>query len=155
MSGQSSGNILQAQDSTGAALATIDYQGNLTVKRGTFNGTLTVNGHVITGNTSGTTTASVSANAGTGATCTVTGDDTAGRITLVTGSASWAAGAQCTINFSSSFASAPYPVISPAGTADTSFVKTYVAPFTNNFDVRFQAADNASHTFVWDYFNAQ
>ncbi len=68
----------------------------LTVQALVVNVTLTVNGHIITGNSSGSTTAAVNANAGTGATCTVSGNDTAGTITIVTGTGSGTAGAVST-----------------------------------------------------------
>ncbi len=152
---QSSGNILQAQDSTGAALATIDYQGNLTVKAGTFNGTLTVNGHIITGNTSGSTTATVHANAGTGATCSVSGNDTGGKITLAMGT-STSAGIQCTINFASSYGTAPNPVLSAANSeTGSNAINHYFNSTTSNFTINFTNPDNTGITYVWYYFNAQ
>jgi parallel beta-helix repeat protein len=157
---QSSGYILQAQDSTGATLASIDYQGNLAVKAATVNGTLTVNGHIVTGNTSGSTTASPHANAGTSATCTISGNDTGGQITLVTGSGSWAAGTQCTITFSSNYTgTAPHPVITPANSTDTSSVKPYVdVPGTSPFStwtINFINADSGANTYKFNYFLAQ
>jgi hypothetical protein len=152
---QSSGYVFQAQNSSGTLLAGIDYQGNLTVKNGTFNGTLSINGHVITGNTSGTTTATVNANAGTSATCTVTGNDTGGQITVTTGSGSWASGDQCDITFASSYGSAPHPVISRANATSTSVVQPYVTSTTTNFSINFTSPDVSSNTYVFNYFNAQ
>jgi hypothetical protein len=127
----------------------------LTVKAATVNGVLTVNGHFLTGNTSGSTTATVGANAGTSATCTVSGNDTGGQITLTTGSAAWANGLQCTINFSASYGAAPHPVITPASNVDVSAVKPYVGSGTASFTVNFINADTASNVYTLNYFNAQ
>ncbi|HEX4774984.1 MAG TPA: hypothetical protein VH234_05715 [Candidatus Saccharimonadales bacterium] len=154
---QSSGNLLQAEDSTGATLASIDYQGNLSVKAATITGVLTVNGHIVTGNTSGSTTAAVQSAAGTGGspTCGVSGNDSAGQITLTTGTSAWGTGAQCIISFSSNYGSAPHPVLTAASSVDASTVKPYVTSGTSTFTVNFITADTAQHTFTWNYFNAQ
>ncbi len=152
-----SADLLQAQDSSGTILASITSAGNLTVKAATITGVLTVNGHVVTGNTSGSTTAAVNANAGTGGSpaCSVSGNDTGGQITLTTGTSAWAAGIQCTVTFSSSFGSAPHPVITPASNVDSSAVKPYVTSGTGSFTISFIVADTAQHTFTFNYFNAQ
>jgi hypothetical protein len=152
---QSSGNILQAQDSTGAALATIDYLGNLTVKAATVNGSLTVNGHIITGGTALASPGSINAHAGVGASCTVVGNDTGGQITLNTGTSGWANGAQCTYSFVSAYGVAPHPVITSANSADTSAVKPWVSATINNFTVNFISPDTGANTYVWNYFIAQ
>jgi hypothetical protein len=160
VAGQSSGYFIQAQDSTGATLASLDYLGNLTVKAATINGILTVNGHIATGNTSGSTSAAPHANAGTSATCTISGNDTGGQITLVEGSASWAAGTQCTITFANNYTgTAPHPVITPANSTDTSTVKPYVdVPGTSPFStwtINFITQDSAANTYKFNYFLAQ
>ena len=148
---QSSGYAFQAQDYTGASLAYIDYQGNLSVKTATFNG------HIITGNTSGSTTAAVGANAGSGGspTCTVSGNDTGGQITLTTGTSGWLAGIQCTVTFSSSYTAAPHPVITPANGTGTNSVQPYVTSGTSSWTINFVNADTAQHTYMFNYFNAQ
>jgi hypothetical protein len=152
---QSSGYILQAQNNSGVTLASIDYQGNLSVKAATINGILTINGHVVTGNTSGTTTSTVNANAGTGSTCTVSGNDTGGHITIVTGSSSLAAGVQCTINFASSYSANPNPVISSANSTSTATIQPYVTSATGGFSISFIAPDSGGNTYVFNYFNSQ
>lgn len=53
------------------------------------------------------------ANLGTGATCTITGTDTAGFIHIVIGTAP-TNGEMCTVTFAAAYAAAPYIVISPA-----------------------------------------
>ncbi len=151
------GDLLQAQDSTGAILAKIDSGGSITVKNATINGTLSVNGHIITGGTAlGAGDVVVNANAGTGASCAATGfNDTGGQITLVTGSGGYANGVQCTLSFKSSYLSAPHPVISSANTTDTTSVKPYVSATTTTFTINFITADSSAHTFKFNYFIAQ
>ena len=157
---QSSGYVFQAQSSSGATLASIDYQGNLTVASATVTGVLTANAHIVTGNASGSTTATVQTAAGTAAVCSISGNDTAGQITLTTGTSSWASGAQCIITFSSSYAGAPHPVITPTNIAASSEyatggVQPYMSSGTTTMTLNFTNADTAQHTYTWDYFNAQ
>ncbi len=151
--------LLQPTSNSTTAFQIKNNTGGLLVAADTTNMTLTIDGHIITGNGNGaTTTATLNGNAGTGGSpsCTVSGDDTSGQITLKTGSTSgWAAGIQCTINFGTSYASAPHPVLTPASSQDVSAVKPYVTSGTGSFTVSFITADNAQHTYVWNYFNAQ
>jgi hypothetical protein len=118
---QSSGNAFQLQNSSGTALATIDYQGNLTVKNATINGTLTLTGHVIT---SGTTPSAVPATnagggigtVGNGASCTVSGNDQAGQIAItVANTGTISSGDWCTVTFASAYGSAPKIVFNAVG----------------------------------------
>jgi hypothetical protein len=152
---QASGYVFQAQNSSGTLLAGIDYQGNLTVENATVNGTLTVNGHIITANASGSTTGTVhAATAGSTATCTVTGDDTSGSISIASAGTGQATGDVCTINFSSSYASNSHPVITGTSSNDTG-VAVYLTPNTGTFNVNFGTAPAAGQTYAFDYFNAQ
>jgi hypothetical protein len=108
---QSGGYLLQAQNSSGTNLASIDYQGNLVVQSATVNGTLTLNGHLITGNSSGTTTATKQSALGTTGSCSVTGDDTTGTITMSSGGSGETNGDFCEINFGSAYGVAPNVVV--------------------------------------------
>ncbi len=151
VAGQSSGNILQAQDSTGAALATIDYQGNLTVKAATINGTLTVNGQIATGGNAPTAPTANGA-AGAGATCAITtGNETSGTITLTTGTGS-SAGAGCT--FTVSFASAPRPVVSGADQTSAA-LGPFMSSTTTTFTFGTNAAPADSTAYTFNYFNVR
>jgi len=155
VSGQtSSTDLLQAQDSTGAVLAKIDGAGNLSVKAATITGVLTVNGHIVTGNTSGSTTAAAQAGAGTTASCTVTGNDTGGRISIASSGTGQAAGAQCIVTFSSAFGSQPNPVITPTS-ANATAINAYLSAATGTFTVNFNTAPTAGQTYTFNYFNAQ
>jgi hypothetical protein len=150
-----------------AVVGNASVGGNLTVTgalaAGSLNvaGDLTVNGHVVTGNASGATTASVNAAAGSAGSpsCSVSGNDTGGQITLITGTSGWTPGVQCTITFAQSYSSTPHPVITSANSTTITAVEPYVdvpgaAPFTT-FTINFIAADTAQHTYKFNYFNAQ
>jgi hypothetical protein len=159
--GQSSGNILQAQDSTGASLATIDYQGNLTVKAATINGTLTVNGHIISGNVSGSTTGTglTGACSVAGAAPTVTGNDTAGLISYTTANSGTCAGAPgrlLQLSFANTYGANPYVVIT-AASANAAPLQFYVDPAnvtTSGFilSVNANASLNTTYKFYYHVF---
>jgi hypothetical protein len=153
----------QVQNAAGSTtVMAVDTSANkLTVTNLVVSASMTVNGHIVTGNSSGSTTAAVNANAGTSATCTIAGNDSGGQITLVTGfSGPWAAGVQCTITFASSYSTtAPHPVISPANATDITSVKPYsdvpgTSPFST-WTLNFINADTSSKTYKFNYFNAQ
>jgi hypothetical protein len=136
----------------------------LTVLALTVNVSLTVDGHVITANSSGTTSATVESAAGSSSTCTLStgGNDTGGQITIVTGTSGWAVGEQCRISFATSYTSAPHPVISNASSQPLTSVMPYVttslsggANSSGYFSINFINADTAQHTYVLNYFNAQ
>lgn len=95
-------------------------------------------------------TATPNANAGTGATCTVSGTDTAGEVELVTGSGAWATGAQCQISFNMSFGTAPKCQLTATNAAAASAL-SYVTKATGNFDVNFVAAATGATSHTWDY----
>lgn len=155
VAGQSSGYILQAQDSTGVAVASIDYLGNLSVKTATVNGNLVVSGHIITANQSGTTTAAIQPAAGSGASCSLIGNDTAGTLSLTTGTSAWATGSQCMVTFAVVYAAAPNTVISPVGATNAGAVLPTVTTTTTGFTVNFITADTAQHSYSWHYINLQ
>jgi len=151
-------SAFQIQNSAGTALFTADTTNmKVTIQSLVVNVSLTVNGHVITGNSSGSTTAAVNANAGTGGSpaCSVSGNDTGGQVTLTTGTSAWASGTQCTITFANAYGSAPHPVMSNASNVSTGAVGVYVGSTTTTFTINFMNADTAQHTYSWNYFNAQ
>jgi hypothetical protein len=69
--------------------------------------------------------------------------------------ASWAAGSQCAITFSSAFGAAPHPVISPANSTDTYSVKPYVDSTTGAMTLYFINADTGANVYKFNYFIAQ
>ncbi len=109
-----SGDLLQAQDSTGAVLDKIDSVGNLTVKAATINGNLTVNGHLITGNASGSTTVAALAACGTGCTASITGNDTSGIVTINVGTGP-TTGSLVRITFANAYGASTRIQLTPSG----------------------------------------
>jgi hypothetical protein len=144
-------NINNLQTITETISGNLDVQGITTITD------LQISGHIVTSGT--TPVAAATANAGDKAVCSVAGDDTSGQITITTGSGNWQNGAQCSINFSSPYTSAPHPVISlssgPGSITDTNGVSPYVSSSTTGFQILFSAADSAQHTYIFNYFNAQ
>lgn len=98
-------------------------------------------------------TATPDANAGTGATCSVAGaTDLAGTVQLVTGSAAWAAGAQCAITFNSAYAVAPKcTMLAVNAAAAIAAVNMYATKTTTDLILNFVNADVAATTYEWDY----
>ena len=116
-----SADLFQAQDSTGAVLARISAVGDLTVVNATVNGTLTVNGnvtingHVISGNSSGSTTVvqgSAADCSGTGS-ASISGNDTAGTITINSSTGVCASGTLATVTFANAYGAPPRVILTP------------------------------------------
>lgn len=98
--------------------------------------------------------AAADANAGTGATCTVTSDstDTRGTIQLTTGTLSWASGTQCTVTFNMSHNVAPKCTLTPnEGNAAMASLNVYKAQTTTALDLKFVNADVGANSYEWDY----
>jgi len=110
------------------------------------------NGHVITGGTA--PTATVNGNAGTTATCTVDGNDTAGTITLSSAGTGQAAGLQCTINFAGNFAAAPRTVLSPTG-ANGAALQPYTTSSVSGITLDLGLAPIAGQVYIFNYFSPQ
>ena len=122
----------------------------------TFGGDITVNGHVITGNsTSGVTTAQVQAAAGSNATVTVSGNDTLGTITLTTGTSALAAGDLIKLVFAKTYGSPPRVLISPSNNVAAGL--QFYRGTTTTTGVMLDSKDvPVSNTvYEYDYFIAQ
>jgi hypothetical protein len=162
VAGQSSGYVFQAQNSSGALLASIDYSGNLIVKSATINGSISVNGHVISGNLSGdvTTTTAQTALGSTG-TCVInptnfsTGNDTAGTIVLTPGGSGIAAGTQCTVNFGSSYATYPHVLVTPTNAASAALLAYGAATASTSFSIGFTNAGTSGTAYTFNYYVIQ
>ena len=153
VAGQSSGYILQAQNNSGTTLASIDYQGNLSVKSATVNGNLTVTGHLITGGS--TPTATKTTNIGTTGTCTISGTDTAGTITVHPGGSGIGGGDLCTITFSTAYGATPNVVIG-AGGPNTATQDPYSDNVgTSSFQIGTVTAPSSGQNYYFTYIIAQ
>lgn len=99
--------------------------------------------------------ATVNANAGTGATCSVTqGQDGAFNLSLVTTSTAPASGAQCSVAFNKAFASNAVCSDSKKSSAAAVAEVTdgiYFSTSTTNLVVNFTNADVTGNTFAWDF----
>lgn len=112
------------------------------------------NGHMGSKQTTAPT-ATVNANAGTSATCAVShATDTAGLITLVTGTVGTpATGVQCTVNFNMAYNVAPICSLTPANTsAGINPVQEYVGTVTTStLPFAFNVAGGTSTTYLYNY----
>jgi hypothetical protein len=151
-----SANLQEWQSSTGTVLASIGASGDLAVVNATVNGTLTVNGnstfngHIITGNSSGSTTVAAGAGAGAGATASVTGNDTSGKITITTGTGS-ASGLLGTVTFAQSFGTAPNIMLTPANGNGSSIQYFVGSSNTTSFTINANNAPADSTTYTYYY----
>jgi hypothetical protein len=145
--------LLQLQNAGGTPFLTADSStGTLTVKNVVITAALTVNGHIISGNSSGSTTAAAGATAGTGATVTITGNDTSGKIVITTGTGA-GGGDLADITFAQAYGSAPNVVLS-AGDTNAAKLQSFVSPSTTTFSINAPAggaglADSTSYTFYY------
>lgn len=103
----------------------------------------------------GTTTATVDAHAGTGATCVVAhATDVAGEITLVTTAIGPAAGSECAVGFASAYGTAPICVIWPANAAailNAVVVGFYVTASTSALTINAANSDVTGGTYKLNY----
>ena len=127
--------------------------GNLTVTGLTSVTNLEISGHIIT--SGGEPTATVQSAAGSGATVSISGDDTTGTITITTGGSGLTAGELAQINFSNSYTSAPHVILSPSNAAASSLEYYKGTTTTSGFMFDANQAPNANTTYQYDYFIAQ
>lgn len=94
--------------------------------------------------------ATVSANAGTGATCAVShSTDVAGQVTIATGTIGVSTGDYCDIAFNLPYNVAPICTLTPAGS--TLSTSVYVTSSTAQVSVNFAVAGGISNTYVLNY----
>lgn len=100
-------------------------------------------------------TAAVNANAGTGATCTVSNaSDVAGAINLTTTAVSPAAGVQCTVTFNKAYGVAPICVTTPDNNNSILFSVangSFFTTTTTTLVINYANADAVGHANVWSY----
>lgn len=162
LSGQTD-NLFQTVASDGSTILDfIDPNGVLSVQSAIINGSLTVNGHLISSNSSGTTTVAAGSVSytGSGATATLSGNDSAGTITLTTGTATGSlnAGDLADVFFAAQYKNstnvgvAPHVVISPEDPTAAS-LGYYQQPngAGNGFSLYTRTAPSTSTTYVFDY----
>lgn len=139
-------------NSTGAirvnGTSRIDASGNLTVVAASFSGTVTFNGHIITGGSTPGITAGAAAC--TSPTVGVAGNDQAGTITITTGTGCSVNGVLATIGFVSSYTSSPRVVLT-AGNAAAASLPIYRTAGVTQFAVATPGVPSSSTTYIYDY----
>lgn len=109
----------------------------------------TSKGHLVP--TGSAPTAAAQASAGTSATAAVVGHDTAGTITVTSGSASLATGNQVVVTFAQAYAIAPYVQLTPCSAAVAALHPYVAAASTTSFTVGFATAPSATTAYVLNY----
>ncbi len=142
------------QTSAGVSIVSVDTANSKLIVSGeaVFESNITLAGHFITAGDA--PSASPENAAGTGATCTINGNDTSGTITLTTGNASVAAGDVCTLTFNTPFASAPRPVISSLN-KQSSDAGAYLTATTTSLTLSLSNTPEVSETYIFNYWSPQ
>ncbi|HSX02359.1 MAG TPA: hypothetical protein VLI05_03535 [Candidatus Saccharimonadia bacterium] len=117
----------------------------------TLTGTLTVNGHVVTAGSAPGIAAGAAAC--TGPTVSLSGTDTAGLITITTGSSCGATGKLATITFANAFGAAPRVVLTPAeaNAAGLRYYYDSATTSTTSFDLDTATAPANTTTYKFSY----
>lgn len=133
-------------------------QGEVMIGNGATTGTnvlLSIKGGHVKVTQTTAPTATVNANAGTSATCTLTnGRDSSGIINLTQGSGSWASGTQCTLTWNLAYGVSPNCVISPHNAAAASHAVTqqmFSTTTTTTLLLASGVADSAATASQWSY----
>jgi hypothetical protein len=125
---------------------------SLTVTNTIVTEDITVNGHIVTGGT--TPTIATGTAACVGSTATISGTDTAGLITITTGTSCPGIGKLATLTFASAYGAAPRVSLTPAGVS-AAHLYTYIDNKTINsaaFDLDVALGTvNTSTTYRWYY----
>ncbi len=121
--------------------------GQLSVSSFQLSGDLPINRHLSPGG--GTPGKTNGASLGSGGTASVGGSDTAGTITINTGSGP-AAGCYITVNFAVKFSSTPHIVISPSN-SDAASLNYYTNRSNTGFSVCSVNAPAAATNYIFDY----
>ncbi len=145
-------NAFQIQNATGTPIVSVDTIAKLlTANAITITGNLTVQGHIISGGTAPTIAAGPAAC--TTPTVSVSGTDTSGTITVVTGTGCAASGKLATVTFAVPFGSAPHVLLTPAEPHATA-IGTYIDSSTissSAFDLQVTTTPASSTTYKWYY----
>lgn len=145
----------QIQTSAGTAFFTADSTNSkVTVTNLVITASLTVNGHIISGNSSGTTTVAAGSAACSSPTVSIAGNDTAGVITVTTGTACAAGGTLATVSFANSYTSAPPVVITPQDSTSAA-LQTYATQGTATFVLGTNTTATATTTYKYNYLVVQ
>ena len=128
--------------------------GTLTVKSAaTFNKAITVGGHIISSNFSGTTLIAAGGAACTTPTVNVTAkNDTAGKISITTGTGCAAPGTMATVTFANAYGVAPQVVVTPTNAAGSGLQYYIGTPATGSFTLDSNTIPADATTYTYNYF---
>jgi hypothetical protein len=163
-------NLLQVQSSTGTNVFSVAASGALTVQPSnttvalqvdtasdqqifavnTVNNILVENAHIESGNANGITKASIGSGAG-GGSVKLTGDDTAGTITITTGTTP-TAGNLATLTFANTYGSTPNVILSPDNFPAANIGYYANSVNTSGFSIDSVDAPTPSATYVFSYY---
>ncbi|HET6863690.1 MAG TPA: hypothetical protein VFH37_00590 [Candidatus Saccharimonadales bacterium] len=156
-----SASAFQVQNAaaTITVLAVNTLTSTVTVTNLAITSSLTVNGHVITGNTSGSTavTAGTAANCGgSSPSVSISGNDTSGTVTITTDATpACVAGTLATVTFANNFASAPRVLLTAAGSNASTLQYYNNASGTSSFTIDTNTAPTAATTYKFNYWAVQ
>jgi hypothetical protein len=131
--------------------------GTLTVaSAATFNNSLTVGKHIITNNVSGTTTITAEAAACTSPTVNLSGNDTAGTVTITTGTGCALTGKLATITFADAYGTNNPRVLLTAANANGSLLVFFSGDRnTTFFTIDTSTTPTDSTSYVYNYIVVQ
>lgn len=148
-----SSTAFQIQDASGSLLFTANTTSmTVTVAALSVTGALTLNGHVITAGA--TPTIGAGAGACTSPTVTVIGNDTAGQISVTTGTGCGGAGVLASLTFNSPYGIAPYVQITP-GNAAAAALLPYQSSTTTGLTLGVANGPTDSTAYLFDYLVTQ
>lgn len=129
------------------------FAGNLTTPQLTtnalqLNGNLTLTHHLVAGGP--IPSRSTLATTGNGGTTSVNGSDTAGTVTINTGT-NPSTGCLIAVNFTSPFLATPHMLLTPVG-ASSATLNYYVTRSTTGFNICSVNSPQADQSYVYDYF---
>ena len=127
------------------------FSGNLTASQISatslnISGDLIIDHHIDSNGTSPSRT--TLAATGSGGSTSISGNDTAGTITINTGTGA-TIGCFVTVYFASSYSSTPHVLLTPVGSAGLSY---YVNRSSTNFSICSNSTPSNSQTYIFDYF---
>jgi hypothetical protein len=123
--------------------------GTLSVSGSTSVVDLSISGHLIT--TGSAPTVASSSAAGTGATVMVTGDDTAGTITVTTGS-NPSAGSMANVSFTKAYAALPHVLLTPNDSKSAPLIVYPDQQTTTGFSLSLTTTPAANTSYTFEYF---
>lgn len=134
--------------SGGASIGGALSAGSLNINTLSVSNNLQVNGHIDAGG--GTPGRSNGSALGSGGTSSISGTDTAGTVSINTGSSA-PAGCFTTVTFTKRFSGTPHVIITPVGSSGGS-IDYYVNRTSTSFSICTSTAPGSGKSFSFDYF---